>query len=382
MNRKTAGVFLFFLALTALWQWVYCLRMAGGDWTALFYTGELLTRPPDLRAGYVYPRSAGYDGQLYRLVAHDPLMRKGYGRFVDDIRLRYGRILVPGLAALLGGRSPAAVDFWYIAVVDVLVACGGVWFLTLAEGAAPPWLAAALYLLIPAVVASTDRMVVDGPALALSLGAWAYFRERRPGPLLSCLVALPLIRETGIFVTAGVGLAFLVERRYRQVLWTGLSAVPAMGWAWFLAGRTPPSAEISQISTPLWPQIVRLFTLFPRPAPPPWNLVLESLDQVAFLCLLLTFLGVAVAVFGEWRSGGLKPQTWLVLPTAVAAAFFSGSSLLADSYGFMRYISVVMAWLELRLLAARPRLAVAYAVAAGLALFVYRGAILVRLPGR
>ncbi len=110
--------------------------------------------------------------------------------------------------------------------------------------------------------------------------------------------------------------------------------------------------------------------------------MLESLDQVAFLCLLLTFLGVAVAVIGEWRSGGLKPQTWLVLPTAVAAAFFSGSSLLADSYGFMRYISVVMAWLELRLLAARPRLAVAYAVAAGLALFVYRGAILVRLPGR
>ncbi len=382
MKRKRAGWFLSFLVVTALWQGVYCRKRARGDWSALFFTGELMPRPPDLRAGYVYPHSTGYDGQMYRLVAHDPLLRHGYGRFLDDTRLRYQRILVPGFAALLGGRSPEAVDFWYIAIVDLLLACGGVWFLVLADGLGPPWLAAVIYLLIPAVVASTDRMLVDGPMLAVTLGAWIYFGERRLGPLLFCLAALPLIRETGICITVGVAAAFLAQHRFREMWWTGLSTAPFLGWAWFLARRTPPSPETSQIAVPLWPQIARLFTPFPRPAPPPWDLILESLDQIAVLCLLLTFLGVAVVAAGEWQSGGLKPQTWLVLPMAAAAMFFSGPRLLADSYGFMRYISVVMAWLELRLLPARPRLALAYVTVSVLALLVYRGAIVMSLPGR
>ena len=47
--------------------------------------GAQAHRPPDLaRPGYVYPQSAGYDGQFYRLAAHDPLGRKGYWAYMDD----------------------------------------------------------------------------------------------------------------------------------------------------------------------------------------------------------------------------------------------------------------------------------------------------------
>jgi hypothetical protein len=45
----------------------------GGNWTALFTTGELHPAPPELAGNtYRFPASNGYDGQFYRYVAHAP----------------------------------------------------------------------------------------------------------------------------------------------------------------------------------------------------------------------------------------------------------------------------------------------------------------------
>src|ERR1700722_4966098 len=78
----------------------------GGNWTALYCTGARLGVPAPLASEHVwqFPGSNGFDGQMYHYIAHDPLIRDAaLAGHVDDPRLRYRRILVPGLAYLLAG---------------------------------------------------------------------------------------------------------------------------------------------------------------------------------------------------------------------------------------------------------------------------------------
>ncbi len=384
MNRKLAAWFLFFLMVTACWQALYCSTTTRGEMTGLFFQGAGFRLPPELpRPGYVYANSSGYDGQFYRLVAHDPLARKGYWQYMDDPRYRARRILIPALAAMLGAGSPAAVDFWFVTVVDVAMALGGVCFLRLAKDACPPLAAAALYLLIPAVVASTDRMLTDGPVVAGFLAAWLFVRERRAGPLLAILMLLPLARETAICVTAGVMLVYGSERRYRMAVGAAATAVPAAAWWWFVAAHTQPSAAAGMVLTvPLWPQFLRFFQPFPSALPPALNLLLEGLDEIACLCLWVAFAWLAKTLVGEFRRGRVSDDVWLVLPSAVLAALAGSRSVMGQAYAFMRADSLLIAWAALRMLFLRPRYAACYLPASSLALAVYRAGPLLRLLGR
>jgi hypothetical protein len=92
------------------WQVLTVHYNYGGNWTGLFITGSQFPIPPSLASEnlYVFPNSTGYDGQMYHYVAHDPLMQKGFGDFVDNARLRYRRILLPALAFILApdGSQP------------------------------------------------------------------------------------------------------------------------------------------------------------------------------------------------------------------------------------------------------------------------------------
>jgi hypothetical protein len=86
------------------WQALTVHYSFGGNWTALYYTGALFRGvPPALQPEniYVFPNSVGYDGQVYHYLAHDPLLRRNFGPFLDDPRYRARRILVPGVAFLL-----------------------------------------------------------------------------------------------------------------------------------------------------------------------------------------------------------------------------------------------------------------------------------------
>jgi hypothetical protein len=382
MNRRLAAWFLFFLMVTACWQALYCITVTRGEITGLFFHGAQFRLPPEL-PGYVYPNSAGYDGEFYRLVAHDPLARKGYWRYMDDARYRARRILIPALAAMLGAGSPAAVDFWFVAVVDVAMALGGVCFLRLAKDACPPLAAAALYLLIPAVVASTDRMVTDGPVMAGFLAVWLFLRERRVGPLLAVLTLLPLARETAVCVTAGVMLLYGSERRYRMALAAAATAVPAVAWWWFVAVHTQPSVAASEVLTvPLWPQFLRFFHQFPRAVPPAVNFLLEGLDKIACLCLWIAFGWLAKTLVGELRRGRVSDDVWLVLPSAALAALAGSPSVMGEAYAFMRVDSLLIAWTALRMLFLRPWCTACYLPASSLALAVYRAGSLLRLLGR
>lgn len=89
-----------------------------GRWSALFFTGDRFSRSPPVCAESTYPlpRSAGFDGQFYHAIAHDPLDLRGTDRYIDAPHIRYLRILLPALSYALGGGGPFWVDRAYRAL--------------------------------------------------------------------------------------------------------------------------------------------------------------------------------------------------------------------------------------------------------------------------
>jgi len=383
MNKAAIVWFVFFLSITAAYQGAYCATMTRGDLTGLFFSGPGFPHPPGMpHPGYVYPEGAGYDGQFYRLLARDPLGRKGYWIYMDDPRYRSRRILVPALAAVLGQGSPRAVDLSYVAITDILMALGGICFIRLAKERWRPWPAALLYLLIPAVIASTDRMVLDGPVVAGFLAAWLFLHERRTLPLMAVLVLLPLAREAAICVTAGVVLVYSTQRRYPMAALAATSAIPAMAWWWSVAARTQPSsAAMYSLTAPLWGQILRLFRPFPRPLPWVPNFLLGAMDEIACVCLLIAFGWLLKVLAAEIRAGRVSEELWLVLPSAALAAVAGTHSVMDEAYAFMRVDSILIAWAALRFPVLRGYSAL-YLPAGSLALLIFRAGPFLRLLGR
>src|SRR5271157_276380 len=367
-----AGVFLLILAMIVGYQALYCYASLGRDWTGLFYSGDRMARPPEL-SGFQFHDSYGYDGQQYRVLAHDPLNRKGYWKYLDDARFRSRRILIPAAAALLGGGSRSAVDFWFVVIVDVALALGGVCFVLLTNGVCPTLGAIAIYSAIPAVIASTDRMVVDGPLVGAFLAAWLFLRHNRRGALWGVLACAPLIREAGILLNAGVALVFLRRRDLRGTLRACATTLPALAWWWWGALHTVASGAGALLSIPLIPQIAHMFRMETRPLAAWQNAVFQTIVVAAGLCLLAAFGMVAVKLWRGLRQRRIEDDVLLVLPSAVLAAFASSADIVREPYGFARIDSVLLVWAGLRLLAEGRWLAgYAYLPVCGSGLLLFR----------
>ena len=140
------------------WQVSNIAFLYAGNPTGLFYTGAKTPLPPALTGGHTRRVSdeVGYDGQFYHVIAHDPLNRRGFISYVDNPRLRWRRIGVPGLAALLAAGSDRMVDYIYIAIELAFVFLGTFWLSRFVEkrNLHPAW--GLTFLLIPAVAVSLD----------------------------------------------------------------------------------------------------------------------------------------------------------------------------------------------------------------------------------
>ena len=110
------------------WQALVVHYLYGGNWTGLYYAGEHFPqRPPLAERIWTFPNSDGYDGQWYHYIAHDPWFQRGYVRFLDAPRLRYHRILIPGLANALAGGRDRYVDRMYTGLILLSVFLGSLW---------------------------------------------------------------------------------------------------------------------------------------------------------------------------------------------------------------------------------------------------------------
>ncbi len=368
-----SAAFLLLLTITVAYQFVYCYASTGGDPTGLFYSGDRMPRPAELNSGFQFHSSYGYDGQQYRVIAHDPLNRKGYWKYLDDERYRSRRILIPALAALFGGWSRQAVDLWFIAIVDISLALGGLCFVVLTEGMCPSLAAIAMYCAVPAVVASTDRMVLDGPLLAAFLAAWLFVRQGRDPALWVVLTCAPLIREAGLLITAGVALVFLSRRNFRGAMTALLTTAPALVWWGWAMLHTVPSSAQAALSIPLIPQFLRLFTVKVRPVSPLENVLFQATDFAAAACLILAFLILAARVWPLLRKRALDEDSLLIIPSGLLAAFASGAQVVQEPYSFARVDSILLVWAGIGLLQTRKRLAAyVYFPTCGLSLLIYR----------
>ena len=215
----------------ALWQFATVEANYGGNWTALYCVGDR-QRQPALNAAehvYLFRRSTGFDGQFYHYIAHDPFLRSDLKSYVDDARLRYRRILVPLLAWTLAFGQSAYVDRAYEAVFLLSVALGVYWSSRIAqrEGLSPAW--GLLFLAMPAIPITADRLVVDAALAALTAG-FLYYSATPSWKLFVVLACAALARETGVFLLIACCAWLLWQRKSRLALLFSLAALPMLGW--------------------------------------------------------------------------------------------------------------------------------------------------------
>ncbi len=186
--------------------------------------------PADLQSGaWIFPDSKGYDGQYYRVVAHDPWMQRDTREFVDG-RHRYDRILLPAAAWLLARGRPGWIDASYILLVLVSLFVG-TWFTSMwamLENRAVWW--GFGFLLLPGVVVTLNRMTVDITEYAC-LAAALYFWRR--GFWIGCWLAGAaafLTRDLGLILIAALVGMSLLQRAWRRAALFATAAIPAALW--------------------------------------------------------------------------------------------------------------------------------------------------------
>jgi hypothetical protein len=326
------------LATSICLGWLYLNThfLRADNWTSVFYTGARMPIPPALADEHIYqfPGVVGYDAQLYHLIAHDPLFKRGFARFMDDARFRYRRILVPGLAALLSLGHSNWVDPAYIAVVLAFVYLGSYWFArwSMSHNLASAW--GLLFLVIPATLVTVLLMVVDGALAALTVGAIWYAERQHSARLYLVLACAGLAREIGVFMVAGYCLWLLVQRKPLRALVFGTAAVPLLLWLWFVQLHTEPSALTILTAIPflgLYRAIVGHW-IYQQP-------ILLVLDFVAIGGMLLAF---TFAIYYFLRRETRNQAAFMVAGFVLLGIFIGNSNIWPEVNSFGRVFSPVL----------------------------------------
>jgi hypothetical protein len=325
-------------AMALVWEAGKVVSRHRGDFSAIFHTGDRLHLPKTILLEQLvrFP-GAGYDGQYYHLIAHDPLIRQGYAKYVDNPRMRWRRILVPGLANLLARGDDDYVDSCYLGVLFGAIFAGAWWLRRWSVAAGlSPWTGFG-FLLVPATLTSLDRGTVDVALAALSLG----FAAASGWALLLVLAAIPLARETGALL---IGAHVAATRRW----WHAAAALPFAGWWLYVADRTPPDSTPHLSWVPFGGIAYRLTHLTTYPITSDWIRKAAVLDYVAFLGICACF--VLVVLSRRWW----REREWLAAAAFCAALIFVGHpQVWAEAYAFGRVASPLL--IMLGLLALRHR---------------------------
>ena len=297
------------------WQALTVQANYQGNFTALYSTGQSTRLPPELDRGtYRFSGGTGYDGQYYRLVAHDPWLVRGYEAYSDNAALRWRRILVPGLAWALAGGARDRIDGAYILVV--------LGFIGLGAYALSRWLArhgrhpagGLLFLLLPGTLTCIDRLTVDVALYCLLFLCLLWDEEDRFLYLWCGLALCALTRDLGLLVIGAFVLADMAARRFSHAAWLLTAALPCAAWyGWVrLAMSHTPSFETEM---PFWAFYEVgygiLLVLFD---PARGNL----LEKVALLGML-TAVVLTVVLF-RWRKADKLQWVGLLFVCAFVAA--------------------------------------------------------------
>ena len=344
MKHRALVVAFIATALVFAWQASTVHFNYGGNWTGLFCTGAIQPVPPELDAVTIRSiHPTGYDGQMYRSIAHDPFFQRDYAQYVDDAGLRYRRILVPLAAYALAGGRQSIIDYSFVLVILISVFAGCYWSscYCILHGRSEWW--GLVFLLVPATITSIDRMLVDATLAALFAGFLLYTERRDWRSLLAVCTLAALTRETGIFLAAAVVLAALLKRDFRRAVLFGSAVLPAAAWAVFVSIHTRHSTSYRITTYPLFGHLKRLLVF--RHDPEPWKQSVLQVTDVVALVGLLVCLGLAV----YW----ILPERVREIQICVGLFVILGLVLglpeyLLDPYGYARPVSPLFLFLMLR----------------------------------
>ena len=300
-RKRAATIAVVAVLAGAAWLVLNIAFQYSGNPTGPFYTGAKTALPPELGVGHTFRVNdeAGYDAQFYHLIAHDPLNRRGFISYVDNQRLRWRRIGVPGLAALLAAGSDQGVDYVYIAIELAFVFLGTLWLSWYVQSHSlhPAW--GLTFLLIPAVAVSIDRLTIDLPLAAICIGLVLYGDAPKPGwQVYAMLCAAPLIRETGMIVVLGWCVYRIVRRDGSGAVLGAVSAVPAVAWWGFVQAHTTPDGTDWLSRYPFSGIINRTLQGTGDPTSTPWLRVANAFENVALVGM---WLGLVLAFYLAWK---------------------------------------------------------------------------------
>lgn len=292
--------------LVLAWQALTVYANYGGNWTGLFCTGQRTRLPANLAPGtWRNAAPLGYDGQYYRLLAHDPFLVHGTAAFLNGPLVRSRRILVPLSAWILAAGRPGLIDAAYILVIAAFIFGGVYWLgrILVRQGRHAAF--GLLFLVVPATIVSIDRMTVD-LALGALTAALAYQlisgRDKGPGLWLT-LAAAGLVRETGLLLASGCVLAAVYRRDFHKALLWSSAAVPALCWFAYLQFYALPPSEVTvAAAVPHWLAPHWQFGILSRALHPQHYNYVPALLLLAQGIDLIALAGVAAAaVVGALR---------------------------------------------------------------------------------
>ena len=333
----------------------------GGNWTALFMTGDRHPPPTELAAQtYRFPASSGYDGQFYRYVAHAPWFRADWARYFDSPPRRYYRIFVPALAWLLAAGRDQAVDGAYIALILGWIFVGTYWLglYAVEEGHHPAWGLA--FLLLPATLTSIDRLTVDVALAALCVAFVRYAKKQPPVRLYLVLMLAPLVRETGALLIAAQCGYHLAGKRWRRAAGFATAILPMAAWYLYVWRR---SAEVAAAHpgkslhfVPHWffiyPAIGIVMKLF-QPASYPFGAGLNRTLQCFDALALCGFLALTAVGIWSLRRRPWNVEQWAILCFVALALVTSSPAFWGNVYTYARPFSPLIFLAALRPLRSR-----------------------------
>ncbi len=337
------------------WMALNVAGVYGGHWNGLFYTGSEMPLPAEL-AAHTQPVNdpVGYDAAYYHLVAHDPLLRRGFLAYADNARLRWRRIGIPGLAALLALDSDRYVDTAYIAIQLAFVFLGTFWLSRYAELQGRSVVFGLAFLLIPAVLVSLDRMTIDLPLAALAIGIALYAASpvntggRNWAPYLM-LAAAPLVRETGMVLILAWCVHWGLRRDWIAAGLGAGCAAPALAWWQYVQSHTPPDATAWLASYPFAGIIERTLNGIDHPTSTAWLQLAAMLEHVAIAGIWLAF---ALTAYLAWRRR-LGLVEWTAILFTAFASLLGRWDIWASAYATGRTMSPLLIMLGLLALAGR-----------------------------
>jgi hypothetical protein len=344
-KRKEILHALAFAMLAALaafsWQALTVHVNYQGNWTGLFRIGYR-TKLPEASAQGVFRNAnpTGYDGQYYRIMAHNPLLRDGPVAFLDDPLMRSRRILVPAVAWLLAAGRPGFIDGAYVFVVLACIFAGTYWMvrLQILEGRHPAW--GLCFLAVPAVLIAVDSMTVDVAIAALAAGLAWHLVTGRVSALWLILAAAGLVRETGLLLPAACVFASMYQRDWRKAAVWASTALPAFCWYGYIyavlaaagAGHPAmapnfmiPRLELGILQQALEPQSYARFS-------PLLRTIARVLDELALAGT------VAVVVLAMARLRHVRPpaQKAVLVLYALMFAAITRKFFWSDAYSYSR----------------------------------------------